>query len=73
MDAIPSWEELLDQRAVARMINATEKFLEARRHRGGGPVFCKIGSLVRYRRSDVMDWIEAQRRTSTSGDGRVAP
>lgn len=26
MDAIPSWDELLDQRATARMINATEKF-----------------------------------------------
>ena len=36
------------------------------RLRGCGPRYCKIGRLVRYRRSDVEAWITAQARNSTS-------
>ena len=57
---------LLDQRKVAMILDTTTKFLEARRVRGGGPVFVKIGSLVRYRGGDLLAWIAEQRRSSTS-------
>ncbi len=33
---------------------------------GEGPAFVKIGSAVRYRRSDVDAWLDAQTRTSTA-------
>ena len=58
---------LLNQSQVAKILGMTEKFLEARRTRGGGIPFCKIGRLVRYRRADVDIWIQGQRRVSTSG------
>ncbi len=34
---------------------------------GQGPPFVKVGSAVRYRRSDVEAWLDAQTRTSTTG------
>ena len=57
---------LLDQKQVARIIRMSTKFLEARRVRGGGIPYVKIGRLVRYRRADIEQWIESQLHTSTS-------
>lgn len=59
-------DELLNQSKVAKILGTTEKFLEARRCRGGGPNFIRVGRLVRYRRSDVDTWLESRRVTSTS-------
>ena len=39
--------------------------LEAWRCRGGGPRFAKFGRSVRYRLSDLDDWIEAKTRENT--------
>lgn len=64
--AVIDHDALLDQTKVAKILGTTTKFLEARRVRGGGIPFCKIGSLVRYRRTDVEVWIESRRMTSTS-------
>lgn len=61
------YDELLNQESVAKIINTTTKFLEARRCRGGGPPFIRVGRLVRYRRSDLDEWIESKRMESTSG------
>ena len=58
-------DELLDQSRVAAILGTTEKFLEARRVRGGSIPFCKIGSLVRYKKSDVWAYIESRRVLST--------
>ncbi len=33
---------------------------------GDGPPYYKIGSRVFYRWGDILDWLEAQKRTSTS-------
>lgn len=59
-------DPLLDQREVARLLRVTVKFLEAKRWRGGGPAYLKIGSLVRYKRSTVLHWADQQTRASTS-------
>lgn len=59
-------DALLDQTNVAKILGTTTKFLEARRVRGGGIPYIKVGSLCRYRRADVEQWIESQRHTSTS-------
>lgn len=64
--AITDPDELLNQSKVAKILGTTEKFLEARRTRGGGPAFVKVGRLVRYRKSDVDRWLESRRVTSTS-------
>ena len=59
-------DELLDQNRVAKMLRCTTKFLEKKRVTGNGPRYAKIGSLCRYRRSDVLAWVEKQSRNSTS-------
>jgi excisionase family DNA binding protein len=56
-------EVLLDQRQVARLIRMTTKFMEARRVRGGGIPYVKVGRLVRYRKADVDQWLKENRRT----------
>ena len=40
---------------------------------GGGPPYVKIGRLVRYRPTDIAEWLAAQRRISTSDPGSAAP
>ena len=56
--------EIADELGVSVSNLAQMRFL------GTGPAFIKIGGkAVRYRRSDVDAWIEANRRTSTGGGG----
>jgi len=42
--------------------------LTTMRCRGGGPAFLKVGRRVVYRRADLIAWMEAQPRKSTSED-----
>lgn len=51
---------------VAKRLGVKEKTLEMWRHRGGGPRYCLIGRLVRYRRRDVDEWINNRCVSSTS-------
>jgi hypothetical protein len=60
---------LLDQTRLAEQLVVTTKCLEAWRHRGGGPKFVKVGRLIRYRPSDVAEWL--MRRTATSTSEKV--
>lgn len=39
---------------------------------GGGPAFVKIGSKVLYRREDLLAFMNARLRRSTSDDGSAA-
>lgn len=39
--------------------------------RSDGPVFYKIGALVRYRQEDLDAWLRSKRRRSTSDPGPV--
>jgi len=34
---------------------------------GKGPAYVKVGSSVRYRRSDIDEWLRHQTRTGTRG------
>lgn len=43
--------------------------LEAWRTRGGGPVFIKLGKAVRYRQTDLDEFLEKNARRSTSAGG----
>ena len=47
--------------------------LQRWRLEGVGPKFLKLGRLVRYRKSDLDKWVEAQLSTSTSESKRCAP
>ena len=62
---------LLDTAAAARLLGLSPKTLEAYRLRGSGPAYYKAGR-VRYRREDLLAWLEAHRRPRGS-DEEEAP
>ena len=57
---------------AAHLSGQSNRTLEAYRSRGGGPPFVRIGRAIRYRRGDLLDWLAARRRTSTSDPGPAA-
>jgi len=76
LDALPldlgstaQMEELLDQKSAAKLLRLSVRTLERHRIAGTGPRFCRLGRLIRYRKSDLREWIECSLQTSTS-DGR---
>ncbi len=61
---------LLTPQQAAQKIGMTVRFLEQRRHRGGGPRFISVSTrAVRYRLQDLDAWIEGRARTSTADNG----
>jgi predicted DNA-binding transcriptional regulator AlpA len=74
-------ERRVSQSAASRLLNTPEtadrigtsiSYLNKLRCAGGGPVFVKMGRLVRYRPEDVDAYLDARRRTSTSDTREVA-
>ncbi len=64
---------LLTEAEAAKLLKFTPRFLQARRVRGDGPPFVRISSrAIRYRRSDLLTWIEKRVRSSTSDRGTDA-
>jgi len=60
---------LLTQQHAANFLSCSPRSLEAWRLRGGGPRYVRLGRrCIRYRLSDLSDWIGACVRTSTSSD-----
>lgn len=59
-------EELINERMAAETLAVAVRTLQWWRIRGGGPKFVKLGRAVRYRRSDLLAWIDANTRRSTS-------
>jgi excisionase family DNA binding protein len=64
---------LLTQREAASALRLSERTLERLRLQGGGPLYVKAGRAVRYRESDLEEWIDARVVSSTSaiGDGNA--
>jgi excisionase family DNA binding protein len=58
MDGVEIEDRLLWPEQVAEMLGLPTGTLANWRYQGRGPAFVKIGRHVRYRRSDVADWIE---------------
>ena len=59
-------EKLLTQKEVAHQLGISQRTLERHRVIGTGPRFVRLGRLVRYRMSDLEEWIELSVRRSTS-------
>lgn len=51
---------------TADILGVSTSYLNKARLTGAGPPFVKIGSRVRYDPGDLVDWIEQQKRRSTS-------
>lgn len=56
----------LTERDLAARWHLTVKAIQAKRARGGGPRYLKLGSAVRYRLADIEAYEAAQTRSNTS-------
>ena len=61
-------DALFKEPQAASFLAVSERTLQSWRLRGGGPVFIRAGRAIRYRRRDLLDWIEANAATSTSSE-----
>lgn len=59
-------DRLLTRRDVEEIFGITRRFLELAALKGNGPTMIKIGRSVRYRSSDIREWIDAHEVRSTS-------
>jgi hypothetical protein len=57
--------ELMSQEEVAALFDVTVPVLANWRCAGKGPKFVKLGGRVKYRKSDVVEFIDASVRRST--------
>ena len=57
--------EFLNRKQAAEFLNLKKCTLEAWAIRGGGPAFVKFGRAVRYRISDLENYIKNQTRQNT--------
>jgi predicted DNA-binding transcriptional regulator AlpA len=57
---------------AAEYADSSTSTLAKLRLKGGGPRFCRIGRAIRYRRSDLDEWLTASSRRSTSDRGASA-
>ena len=66
----PNFDPLLSVERVAELTGLSVAYLNRLRHTGGGCRYSKIGVRCLYRRSDVDEWVNGKRRTSTSDSGQ---
>jgi predicted DNA-binding transcriptional regulator AlpA len=59
-------EALFDQKRAARILGLSVRTLERHRLAGTGPRYARLGRLIRYRQSDLEEWIDRNLRNSTS-------
>ena len=58
--------KLLNEQAVADRLGVSVRTIQHWRLVGGGPVFIKVGRCVRYAEEDLTEFMNGQRRRSTS-------
>jgi excisionase family DNA binding protein len=57
---------LLTQREAAQLLRLSERTLERLRVSGLGPKFCRMSRSIRYRQTDLDQWIASRVVSSTS-------
>ena len=60
---------LWNTKITARFLGLSPRTLERMRVNGGGPMFVKLGTAVRYQASEVEAWVESNSAKSTSAIG----
>lgn len=65
-------ETLFTERTIAAVTGLTDAWCQRSRWAGQGPPFVRIGRNVRYRKSDVVAWIESQQWVPTKA-AELAP
>jgi predicted DNA-binding transcriptional regulator AlpA len=59
-------ECLLTARDAANLLRLSQSWLAKSRMRGDGPAFMRLGRSIRYREADLVHWMKARLRLSTS-------
>ncbi len=59
-------DALLTEAQSADFLSLSIRTLQAWRVRGGGPLFVRAGRAVRYRRRDLIAWMDQNTAASTS-------
>ena len=59
-----------DTPQAADLLGISRRTLERWRIEGKGPVYRKFGKRAMYAEPDLLEWSEAQRRTSTTDVGQ---
>ena len=69
MSAVTTASELLNPTDCAQLLGLRDQTLAVWRLRGFGPRFIKVGSRIKYRRSDVEIFLD-QRTVASSGEAQ---
>lgn len=72
MGSAAETDRLLKDYEAARYLGVSSGMLRGLRVRGGGPMFVKVGRLVRYRRESLDAWVADNERRHTSDPGARA-
>jgi excisionase family DNA binding protein len=65
----PEPDALLDELQAAQLLGLSSRTLQAWRAKGEGPPFVRAGRAIRYRRRDLMAWVDANTVRSTESSG----
>jgi hypothetical protein len=58
---------------AADFLGLSTRTLQAWRSRSQGPAFVKAGRAIRYRRRDLISWVEANTVSTVAAGGRRLP
>lgn len=72
MSNTPASIKLLNTAQAADLLGLKKNTLEIWRYQDKGPKFRKLGRLVRYAESDLLEYLDEQTRTGTSHQGLQA-
>jgi predicted DNA-binding transcriptional regulator AlpA len=61
---------LFAQPVLVALTGLSAAYFERARWEGGGPRFLKFGRLVRYRKADVVDWINQRQPVASTSETR---
>lgn len=60
-------DDLLSTSDIAEWVGLSTQFFEVARHKGYGPVYVRISArCVRYKRSDVLEWLKERTHHSAA-------
>jgi predicted DNA-binding transcriptional regulator AlpA len=67
-------DEMMSTIEVAAWLGTSTQWLEGARHRGFGPKYLNLAPrMIRYRRGDILAWLESRTHQSTSEYATPAP
>ena len=68
--SLPQLDRMLNGKSTADFLQVSWKTLARWRSEGGGPPYLRLSrTSIRYRMSDLVEWLKKLERTSTSDSG----